>query len=69
MPAVTWDQRAEDLGTTFPFKRAHDEHDWPEDASHENGNYHCMCMGCGSDFIGHKRRVVCRKCAKSDEEK
>lgn len=33
--------------------------DWTED---ENGNYHCQCVQCGHDFIGHKRRVVCRRC-------
>ena len=36
--------------------------DWIEDSSHENGNYFCKCLPCGSDFIGHKRRLVCRKC-------
>ena len=36
---------------------------WPEDASHENGNYECKCMSCGSSFTGHKRRVVCKLCA------
>jgi hypothetical protein len=38
------------------------ECDWPEDASHENGNYFCKCCHCDSDFIGHKRRVICKKC-------
>lgn len=37
--------------------------DWPEDAEHENGNYSCRCYSCGNEFIGHKRRVVCRACA------
>lgn len=36
--------------------------DWTEDSSHENGNYFCKCLPCGADFIGHKRRLVCRKC-------
>ena len=39
---------------------------WPEDFSHENGNYQCRCCYCGQDFIGHKRRVVCKVCASSD---
>ncbi len=39
-------------------------HDWPEDFSHENGNYYCHCIECGNEFRGHKRRVVCKKCAK-----
>jgi hypothetical protein len=38
------------------------ERDWPEDFAHENGNYECICCECGQHFIGHKRRVVCRKC-------
>jgi len=37
--------------------------DWPEDSSHENGNYHNLCVVCGSSFIGHKRRVICKVCA------
>lgn len=37
--------------------------DWPEDFSHENGNYECRCCDCGGLFIGHKRRVVCKECA------
>lgn len=39
------------------------EGDWPEDSSHENGNYECRCVGCGRHFIGHKRRVECKVCA------
>lgn len=37
--------------------------DWPEDFSHENGQYQCMCCHCGNMFIGHKRRVTCKACA------
>lgn len=37
--------------------------DWPEDASHENGNYQNRCCHCERLFIGHKRRVACRVCA------
>ena len=40
-------------------------HDWPEDFSHENGNYLCRCFYCNRVFTGHKRRVVCRECAYS----
>lgn len=36
---------------------------WPEDFHRENGNYLCRCVYCGHDFIGHKRRCVCRLCA------
>ena len=37
--------------------------DWPEDFSHENGNYQCRCFKCDSVFTGHKRRNVCKECA------
>lgn len=37
-------------------------HDWPEDFEHENGNYQRTC-DCGATFMGHKRRMTCRKCA------
>jgi hypothetical protein len=41
--------------------------DWPEDSGHENGDYENRCVQCGRTFTGHKRRVVCRVCAKPDE--
>lgn len=40
--------------------------DWIEDFSHENGNYNNFCAYCGKQFIGHKRRVVCKSCSKND---
>jgi len=39
------------------------DRDWPEDFSHENGNYMCRCYKCGEIFRGHKRRVMCKVCA------
>ena len=39
------------------------ERSWAEDASHENGNYSCLCCNCGRTFTGHKRRVLCKVCA------
>jgi hypothetical protein len=36
--------------------------DWPQDFHLENGNYYCLCSGCGSQFRGHKRRATCREC-------
>lgn len=35
---------------------------WPEDFIHENGNYLNICVFCKHDFLGHKRRVVCKSC-------
>ena len=35
---------------------------WEEDFSHENGNYSNHCYKCGMEFIGHKRRVMCKMC-------
>lgn len=36
--------------------------DWHEDADHENGGYWNKCLACDGDFVGHKRRHICRKC-------
>lgn len=41
----------------------HAERSWPEDASHENGNYSVVCGNCGRLFTGHKRRVLCKVCS------
>jgi hypothetical protein len=35
---------------------------WAEDNTHENGNYACHCVACKKQFIGHKRRVICKTC-------
>ena len=34
--------------------------DWTEDLTHENGNYENTCSNFGKNFIGHKRRVICK---------
>ncbi len=36
--------------------------DWPEDFSHDNGNYEHQCLTCGKLFVGHKARSICKKC-------
>lgn len=36
--------------------------DWNEDAALENGNYENICGLCRCGFIGHKRRILCRRC-------
>jgi hypothetical protein len=41
--------------------------DWPQDFSHENGNYMCRCVFCKGNLIGHKRCVVCRECTMEAE--
>lgn len=41
----------------------HAERSWPEDSGHENGNYSNTCVQCLREFIGHKRRQVCKVCA------
>jgi predicted ArsR family transcriptional regulator len=41
----------------------HAQRSWPEDASHENGNYSCCCCHCLRMFTANKRRVVCKVCA------
>lgn len=37
--------------------------DWPEDSNLENGNYFNKCSVCNKEFVGHKRRVICKSCA------
>jgi hypothetical protein len=36
--------------------------DWVEDSHLENGNYWNKCCLCNNNFIGYKRRVVCKLC-------
>lgn len=49
------------------FVREPTEHDWPEDARFENGNYQNRCCACSTMFIGYKRRYFCRKCSTEGE--
>lgn len=35
-----------------------------EDFHLENGEYCNTCVVCGANFIGYKRRVVCKLCLK-----
>ena len=37
--------------------------DWPEDFELENGNYLRICIICAEQFLGYKRRFVCKVCA------
>lgn len=53
------------------YDRAYEHHlrSWHEDREHENGNYDCICSQCNEVFTGHKRRVICRICAKPTTHK
>jgi hypothetical protein len=44
-----------------------DAHNWTEDFSHENGGYFCICRECRGQFMGHKRRQLCKVCANLKE--
>ena len=41
------------------------EHSWKEDYPHENGKYLHICRECGAEFLGHKRRMICKACSDS----
>ncbi len=70
----------EDVAVLSPLKQEQPQHNmrdllnnsegrnWAEDYAHENGKYLNRCGECGHDFMGHKRRVRCRKCDPSTEE-
>jgi hypothetical protein len=38
--------------------------DYDEDKDDENGMYYHTCPLCEKNFIGHKNRIVCKKCRK-----
>lgn len=39
--------------------------DWPEDARDGGkGLYLCRCADCNGQFMGYKRRVICKECHK-----
>lgn len=63
--AEYWCDRAQTAEAFLETLQAERENarNWPEDFAHENGNYQCICGGCGKMFYGHKRRVTCRVCA------
>jgi len=44
------------------FRSDNKDGDWVEDFTHENGNYQNLCTKCGNEFMGHKRRVICKVC-------
>ena len=44
------------------MKESATKKDWIEDFDKENGLYTCICNLCSSDFIGYKRRFICKEC-------
>lgn len=52
-----------ELSRLFMFPWEDLERDWPEDFHHENGNYLNRCSICDEEFMGHRRRVVCKVCS------
>lgn len=45
----------------------HEERSYPDDAKHENGAYFNNCVTCLRQFVGHKRRGVCRACRSAQQ--
>lgn len=39
------------------------KYDYPEHASHENGNYSNKCFGCSVTFTGMKNFGYCKMCS------
>ena len=45
---------------------ASDPRNFPEDYKHENGCYSNICAVCANEFIGYKRRRVCKVCLEAN---
>jgi hypothetical protein len=43
-------------------KEPNSKRNWYEDYELENGKYYGYCSVCSNEFLGHKRRVICRDC-------
>lgn len=61
--ALLAEARAVPEGWKLLKDTTHAERSWPEDSSHENGNYSNTCVHCLRGFVGHKRRPSCKMCA------
>jgi hypothetical protein len=48
----------------YVLARTNPDKNWDEDYELENGKYFNTCVFCKDTFVGHKRRFVCKKCAK-----
>jgi len=56
-------RRLMNLNVTIAIVRAKgSERDWPEDFMHENGLYNNWCPACQKNYLGHKRRPLCKPC-------
>jgi succinate dehydrogenase/fumarate reductase-like Fe-S protein len=49
--------------------KINNERSFIEDFKLDNGCYENICSTCGKRFHGHKRRVTCKKCIKTNREK
>ena len=62
--AAWWGWRAsKTAGYQLLKDSTHEDRDWDEDSSHDNGRSVCCCSTCGWSFRGHMRRLICRVCA------
>lgn len=64
--STTRDQRAKEAHAAWVAASiaAAGPRDWTEDFAHDNGQYMNACSNCKHVFIGYKRRVVCKLCAR-----
>jgi len=46
-----------------------DSKNWFEDFHLENGCYTNTCVHCKEEFLGHKRRPLCKECYEKLKEK
>jgi hypothetical protein len=59
---------AENSSGSSYFEAVNYEGSWEEDFLHENGNYMNVCRLCNKEFLGNKRRYVCKCCVKTANE-
>ena len=57
------------FGIGRPAWLSPEAHDWPEDFSHENGQYFRECLQCNAKFVAHKRRHICKVCDEHNKAK
>lgn len=52
-----------EIYSMFPIEGELRARSFTEDFKYENGNYQSTCKFCTKEFMGHKNRFVCKKCA------